>query len=302
MRVDHLSSLFEGGKDLIIPVAPLQVLVSSLIASTNKEDLSILGSNGPAVEGNFKLHLDWPLLEVLVLQSVNIGILLVPLEGVHLLGDIRLEAVLHVVVYAEVRVDQVREVFQYLRLIFIEESLELTDVLIFVEELLKLGIEVHENLMVVVKDLKELVLAHLIGVLCCLLKLSVLLAEPGIEARDLDLVIVDEGIVLLLDHLVEFSQKLLLVAGNGLLSFEEDLAELLRQFLFLLAASFLSLLKVLLHILEVTIDVLELSQGLRSQVLLGGQHVLRVDCNGQFVGGFVTFFTVLLLHLLQVFG
>ena len=110
VRVNHASLLVEQGEDLVVSVALLEVLVSSLVAPADKVDTAILGGDASRVQRHVQLHLDSPLLERLRVDLVDVSELLVPLEGVHSGGDARLEGVLDVVVNSQVGFDEVLEV------------------------------------------------------------------------------------------------------------------------------------------------------------------------------------------------
>jgi hypothetical protein len=63
----------------------------------------------------------------------DISVFLIPLERVNSAGNTWVEAILDVVVNAQVCLDQVGEVFNNLALVFVEKSLQFGDVLELVE-------------------------------------------------------------------------------------------------------------------------------------------------------------------------
>lgn len=190
--VNHLGFLIESGKDFIVSVAVFQVLVSSLVATTDQVDAAVLGGDGPGVEWYLKLHLNGPLFELGVVDLKDVGVLLVPLERMHSAGDTRLEAVLDVVVDPEVGFDQGGEVSDDFVGVLVQQSLQLGDILEFIEILFELSIEVQENLLVVSQDRNELLLRDLLCIARGLLKLAILLAEPLIKVGHFGFIVLSE--------------------------------------------------------------------------------------------------------------
>lgn len=80
VRIDHRRLLIKLREDLVVSVAFLQVRISSLVATSNQVDATVLGSDRSGVEGDLDIHLDSSLFEDLVVDLVDVGVLLVPLE------------------------------------------------------------------------------------------------------------------------------------------------------------------------------------------------------------------------------
>ena len=171
MRVDHLCLLVEHCEDLVVAVAFLKVLITSLVAATDEVDAAVLRGDGATVQGHVELHLNGPFLEALRVHLVDVGVLLVPLERVNPRGHSRLEGVLHVVVDAQVGLNQIFKVADDLVSVLVEEALKLRDVLEFVKKLLKLCIEILKDTQVVYKNANQLSFVHRISVDSSLLHL-----------------------------------------------------------------------------------------------------------------------------------
>ena len=127
----------------------------------------------------------------------NVSEFLIPLERMNSAGHTRLETILHIVINSKVRLNQIGKVFDDLDFVLFKQSLELRDILELVEVLLEFSVQVCENVLILVKDLDQLVLTDLIGVASRLLQLAVLLAEPLVEIGHLRLIILLEGGMLL---------------------------------------------------------------------------------------------------------
>jgi hypothetical protein len=107
VREDHACLFIEVSENLIVPVALLQILVSSLVAPSDQVDAAVFGCDRSRIERHFKFHAHWSFLELLVVHFENVGILLIPLERVHTGWHTWMEAVLDIVVNSKVCLDQV---------------------------------------------------------------------------------------------------------------------------------------------------------------------------------------------------
>lgn len=179
-----------------------------------------------------------------------------------------LEAVLHVVVDAQVALDQVCELLDDLRAIFVKEPLELGNILELVEMLLEFGVKVLENAQVLVKDLDELVGLHLVRVVRGRLQLVVLLTQPLVELGHLLLVVFGEGGLLLVDDLIDLVQEVLLVSVDVLFALREDLAHELGQVLLVVDAVLSAFFDLIVQVAEIAIEVVHLEEVLVDQRLL----------------------------------
>lgn len=179
-----------------------------------------------------------------------------------------LEAVLHVVVDAQVALDQVCELLDDLRAIFVKEPLELGNILELVEMLLEFGVKVLENAQVLVKDLDELVGLHLVRVVRGRLQLVVLLTQPLVELGHLLLVVFGEGGLLLVDDLIDLVQEVLFVSVDVLFALREDLAHELGQVLLVVDAVLSAFFDLIVQVAEIAIEVVHLEEVLVDQRLL----------------------------------
>ena len=83
MGEDHLGLLLHRLEDVVILVALLQVLVSSLVAATDKVDATVLGCDRSGVQWDFKVHLYESLFELRLMHFEYVCKLLVPLERMY---------------------------------------------------------------------------------------------------------------------------------------------------------------------------------------------------------------------------
>lgn len=162
---------------------------------------------------------------------VDVGTLLIPLEGVNARWHTWLETVLDVVVDSQVGVDQIIEIADNFARIFIQQSLQFADIFKFVEELLELSVEVLENCKVVSQDGRKFFLVHIFSVNSRFLHLDKLLTESLVELRNFLLVIFAEAGLLLLDDLVHFLEETCLVMRHGPIALSKYLAHQLGQVL-----------------------------------------------------------------------
>lgn len=119
MREYHRRFFIHVSENLIVSIAFLQVLVSSLVAASNQVYTSIFCCNWSWVKWYFKLHLNWSFFEFWVMNFKNISVLLIPLEWMNSAWHTWMERVLDVVINSEVWLNQVVEICDDLTLIFI---------------------------------------------------------------------------------------------------------------------------------------------------------------------------------------
>lgn len=198
----------------------------------------------------------------------DVRILLVPLERMNSAWHTRLETILNVVVNSQIGFDKVVEVFCDLVSVFIEKSLQLRDILELVEVLFEFCVEVHKDLVVLVENLDELRLGNLISEACCLLELTVLLAQSLVEVGHLGFIVSSEGGSLLADDLVNFFDETILVLDNVLLALVEYLAHELWKILEVFVTLLGSLLDLVLQESEIALEVVEFEKALVDAVLL----------------------------------
>ena len=98
------------------------------------------------------IHGDGPLLKIILFNLIDLNIPLIPLERVQSLSDYGHKAVLDVIVDPHVGLDEVTELLDDFIRVFLEESLETAEGLELVEVLLKLSIEVREDIQVLLKN------------------------------------------------------------------------------------------------------------------------------------------------------
>ena len=118
------------------------------------------------------------------------------------LWPLRAEAALDVVVHAQIPLNQVVEIVHDLVSVLVQESLQLTHLLVVIEVLLVFRVKFIENRMVVFQSLNQLFCASLLGQSGCLLQLVVLAGEALIELRQLNFHVV-LAILLLIPHNLE---------------------------------------------------------------------------------------------------
>ena len=139
------------------------------------------------------------LLEEPRLELVELHALLVPLEGVEALGQLRPEAAFDVVVDAQIALNHVIEVTDDLVGVLVEQALQFRHFFVVVEVFLVLGVQLNENRLEVLQRLNELLRAALLCQVGGLLQLSILLLQPVVEVRQLVLhVLLD--VLLLVPH------------------------------------------------------------------------------------------------------
>ena len=120
------------------------------------------------------------------------------------------EAALNVVVHAQIPLDQVVEIIYDLVSVLVQESLQLTHLLVVIEVLLVLRVKFIENRMVVFQSLNQLFCASLLGQSGCLLQLVVLACKTLIELRQLDFHVILAILLLIPHNLEDLILKLLL--------------------------------------------------------------------------------------------
>jgi hypothetical protein len=86
------------------------------------------------------VHCHASFLECVLLKRINLKLPLIPLEGVKALIHLRNEATLHVIVHSKVPFYQISKLRYYLIGILLDEPLESSEGLEFVEILFELGI------------------------------------------------------------------------------------------------------------------------------------------------------------------
>jgi len=100
--VNHLGLFVHVCEDFIVSVAGFQILISSLVATTNEINSTIFSGDRSRIKWDFKLHLDWSLLEFRIMDLKDVSILLVPLKGMNSAWNSRLEAVFYIVINSQV--------------------------------------------------------------------------------------------------------------------------------------------------------------------------------------------------------
>lgn len=98
MGVNHGGLFIEISEDLVVSIAFLKVLISSLVAASDEIDATILSGDGPGVQRYLKLHLNLLFLKFLIMNLENVGVFLIPLERVNPAGNTRLKAIFNVVI------------------------------------------------------------------------------------------------------------------------------------------------------------------------------------------------------------
>jgi len=196
------------------------------------------------------------------------------LEGVDLVGHARSETVFDVVINSQVRLHHVHEVLDDLVAVLVQQSLQLTHVLEFVEILFELGVQLLEHSEVLVQDLHDLGIVHLTDVAGGLLQLLVLLAQSLVEVGHLGFVVLFEQGQLLADDVIQLAQELNLVLRNELFCVEEYLAHQLGQILEVVLALSDAFGDVLVDVAEVSVVVFKSDQAVGDHLFLYGVQVL----------------------------
>lgn len=163
------------------------------------------------------IHGDSPLLKIILFNLIDLNIPLIPLERVQSLSDYGHEAVLDVIVDPHVGLDEVTELLDNLIRVFLEESLESAEGLKLVEVLLKLSIEVREDIQVLLKNRDGRVETLLAGDTARMLQVVVLEGESLHKPRDLVLIVSTNRLLLLLDCLGDLRIEVLLLQINQVL-------------------------------------------------------------------------------------
>ncbi len=163
------------------------------------------------------IHGDSPLLKIILFNLIDLNIPLIPLERVQSLSNYGHEAVLDVVVDPHVGLDEVTELLDDFIRVFLEESLETAEGLELVEVLLKLSIEVCEDIQVLLKNRDGRVETLLAGDTARVLQVVVLEGESLHKPRDLVLVVSANRLLLLLDCLRDLCIEVLLLQINQVL-------------------------------------------------------------------------------------
>ena len=163
------------------------------------------------------IHGDSPLLKIILFNLIDLNIPLIPLERVKSLSNYGHEAVLDVIVDPHVGLDEVTELLDNLIRVFFEESLETAEGLELVEVLLKLSIEVCEDIQVLLKNRDGRVETLLAGDTARMLQVVVLEGESLHKPRDLVLVVSTNCLLLLLDCLCDLRIEVLLLQINQVL-------------------------------------------------------------------------------------
>ena len=163
------------------------------------------------------IHSDSPLLEIILFNLIDLNIPLIPLERVQSLSNYGHKAVLDVVVDPHVGLDEVTELLDNLIRVFFEESLETAEGLELVEVLLKLSIEVREDIQVLLKNRDGRVETLLAGDTARMLQVVVLEGESLHKPWHLVLVVSANRLLLLLDCLRDLCIEVLLLQINQVL-------------------------------------------------------------------------------------
>jgi hypothetical protein len=128
--------------------------------------------------------------------------------------------------------------------------------------------------MVLLQDLKKLILSHLVGLTCSLLKLAILLAESVIKSWHLYLIVIHECLLLFQDNLIKFVDKSLFACLHCFFALIEDLTHQLWKILKVFVAFLGSLFHFILQVSKVTFEVIQLKNALIDKVLFRPIHVV----------------------------
>ena len=120
------------------------------------------------------------------------------------------ETALHIVVHTKISFDNVSEISHNFVGILVQKSLQLAHFFVVVEVLFILRIELHKDVLVVLKGLNELLSTPLLGQIGRLLQLIVFLLESVVELGQFDLHIVLDIFLLISDYLEDLIFELLL--------------------------------------------------------------------------------------------
>lgn len=149
--VEGIRTLLHALEELIVAVASVQVLVQTLDIASNEENLASVRGDRPTVERHLVVHLNLSPLEDVRLHFVNLKSALIPLERVQSLANVRHKAILHIVVYTHVALNQVAEGFEDLVRVLVEQSLKSAKRFKFVEILLELSIQISEDIQILLQ-------------------------------------------------------------------------------------------------------------------------------------------------------
>lgn len=227
------------------------------------------------------------------MHLVDVGTFLVPLERVHARRDTRLEAILDVVINSQIGVNQIVEIADDFARIFIQQSLQFTDILEFVEELLELGVQVFEDRQVVSERGSELLLVHVLSVDSGLLHLDELLTQPLVKLRNLLLIVFAEAGLLLLDDLVNFVEETCLVVSHSPIALCEDLAHQFRKVLQIVLTFLSALINLVVQEAKISVEVIEFEEVLLDETLL---RLVQVLLSKKSDGLILRFLAIFLLH------
>lgn len=185
----------------------------------------------------------------------------------------RLETVLHVIVNPQIAFNEIGKLSDYLLPILIQQSLKLRDIFEFIEVFFKFCIQVLKYSDILLKNFQQLIMTHLVRVVCRCLELIILLTKPLVKLRHLLLIILAEGGVLLCDDFVYFRQKVTLIFCYVHLTLSKYLAHQLRQILEIIYTVLRSLLDFVVQVPEVAVEVVDFEEVLVNQLLLRLKHV-----------------------------
>lgn len=135
----------------------LQVFVCSLYVSSDQIYACIFSGNGSGVQWDFIVHGHHSLLKGTGLDFVDLDMSLVPLEGVQSLGEVGNETILYIVVQAEIALDKVIEVVDYVIGVLVKQAFQLANGLKLIEVLFELSVQVSEYAHIVFEHLDLLI-------------------------------------------------------------------------------------------------------------------------------------------------
>lgn len=156
VRVVHVAHLVQDSKKIIVSIAVLQIDTHVLHIATSQVNSACFGGNGSRVKWHIVLHLNRLLLEGVCLQTEQLYTLLVPLERVQALRQLRSKTALDVVIHSKVSFNHIGEVTHNLVCVFVQKSLKLAHLLVVIEVLFILGVQLSENVLEVLQCLNKL--------------------------------------------------------------------------------------------------------------------------------------------------
>lgn len=191
------------------------------------------------------------------LKPVELDTLLVPLERVEALGQLRPKATLDVVVNSKVSLNHISEILDDFIGVLVEKSLKLGHFFVIVEIFLVFGVQLDKNRLEVLEGLNKLLSTPLLGQIGRLLQLVVLLHQAIVESWQFALHIVLDVSLLIAHNLENFGFEFLLALHLEFFELVEHGIHQRSEDTHVLGRHLLALLDIVLDIAELLLKVVK---------------------------------------------